>query len=134
MAKVNAIAAEPCSLLFLLIFLHSERFAAGPAHMRRSAPLPPTPAPLSRPTPIPRLRGKENRHHIHPLRIFKLFGASLGNVSFGAPITLANYFSSYQAETQETAYITVSPVYGKRALGKVLRLSPVLFIKAVSGF
>src|SRR5579859_2317527 len=73
-ANENATAAEPCSPLFLFIFLHSGRFPAA---------TPPSSAPTRclrhpwrqfRPTP----RRKEKRHHIHPSRIFKLFGASFG--------------------------------------------------------
>src|SRR5438445_356286 len=50
-ARVKATAAEPCSPLFLLIFLHSGRFTAGPAQIKPTAPLPLKPVPLFRRQP-----------------------------------------------------------------------------------
>src|ERR1700730_15661941 len=83
--KKNGEGERNCSRALLSAFsshlppLRRIRSRTDPNETSRSAPTNTRTAIL--PTPIPRTRAKENRHHIHPLRIFKLFSASLGNVS-----------------------------------------------------
>jgi hypothetical protein len=73
-AKANATAAEPCSPLFLFIFLHS-----GFKPDRTESPQQ-VKVPLRSAWSHSRRNVhccKEKRHHIHPLWIFKLFSDTL---------------------------------------------------------
>src|SRR6266446_614840 len=89
-ARVKATAAEPCSPLFLLIFLHSG-FTAGPAQIKPTAPLPLKPVPLFRRQPKSTANSQREETSYTSAPDFQAFRRLCWKCEFRAPISPVNF-------------------------------------------